>query len=85
MVVEGSALGKAGRKLEGEGGPFSRKVPLPPSKPPPFPSQDFWLYRIPLVRLGEDLLFIFVRRIIGKGAYLSLCFFIDYIEIICNF
>ena len=61
-----------------EGEPFWRKVPLPPSKPPPFPSQDFWLYRIPLVRSGEDLLFIFVRRIIGKGAYWSLSVFLLY-------
>ncbi|WP_347866338.1 hypothetical protein, partial [Bilophila wadsworthia] len=28
-------------------GPFWRKVPLPPSKPPLFPSKDFHLYRIP--------------------------------------
>ena len=33
--------------MEGEGGPFWRKVPLPPSKPPLFPSKDFHLYRIP--------------------------------------
>ena len=69
--------------MKGEGGPFWRKVPLPPSKPPPFPSQDFWLYRIPLVRSGEDLLFIFVRRIIGKGAYWSLSVFYC-IGITCN-
>ena len=69
----------------GKGNPSVEGLPLPPSKPPPFPSQDFWLYRIPLVRSGEDLLFIFVRRIIGKGAYWSLSVFVYYIEIIYDF
>ena len=68
MVEE---AGEVEEKLEGGRGTFLEKGP-------PFPSQDFWLYRIPLVRSGEDLLFIFVRRIIGKGAYWSLSVFLLY-------
>ena len=84
MVVEGSALGRAG-KIEGRKGDLSgERSPFLPPNLPLSPPKTFG-YRIPLVRSGEDLLFIFVRRIIGKGAYWSLSVFVYCIEIIYDF
>ena len=64
-------IGEGRRDLSGERSPF------PPPNLPLSPPKTFG-YRIPLVRSGEDLLFIFVRRIIGKGAYWSLSVFLLY-------
>ena len=61
---DGVGCGEGKGNLSGDGLPLS-------------PPKTFG-YRIPLVRSGEDLLFIFVSRIIGKGAYWSLSVFLLY-------